>query len=58
MTRGPPVCQAHLHSQLLLILRQLAELCHCLQRHVTTPAAAAEDERINYDDFSQVNMFQ
>lgn len=24
MTRGPPVCQAHLHSQLLLALQVLA----------------------------------
>eukprot|EP00891_Asterochloris_glomerata_P006921 jgi/Astpho2/6921/e_gw1.00107.57.1_t len=42
-----------LHSQMLLINSQLEELWYCLQRHVTTPAAAAEDERINYDDFSQ-----
>ena len=45
-----------LHSQMLLINSQLEELWYCLQRHVTTPAAAAEDERINYDDFSQVDI--
>ena len=43
---------------MLLINSQLEELWYCLQRHVTTPAAAAEDERINYDDFSQVNMLR
>ena len=43
---------------MLLINSQLEELWYCLQRHVTTPAAAAEDERINYDDFSQVDIFR
>ena len=47
-----------LHSQMLLINSQLEELWYCLQRHVTTPAAAAEDERINYEDFSQVDILR
>lgn len=39
---------------MLLINSQLEELWYCLQRHVSSPAASAEEERINYDDFTQV----